>query len=217
MPYSYILFDLDGTLTDPGIGITNAVMYALRKYDINVDDRRTLYKFIGPPLWESFERFYGFSKAEADRAVGYYREYYNDTGLFENEVYHGIESLLNSLKAQGKTLLVATSKPEITARQILTHFNLTPYFTFIAGSELDGRRVHKDDVIRYALDSCQITDTETAVMVGDREHDILGAKKVGIASVGVLFGYGSRAELGEAGADHLAETVADLHNILLYQ
>ncbi|NLA86876.1 MAG: HAD family hydrolase [Clostridiales bacterium] len=214
MNFQTILFDLDGTLTDPGIGITNSVMYALQKYGITVNDRSELYKFIGPPLWESFERYYGFSEAEAKKAVAYYREHFSVTGMFENTVYDGIDATLAALEDAGKTLLVATSKPEVFAEQILQHFDLAKYFDFIGGSELDGSRVNKNDVIRYTLEMSGVTDLSTAVMVGDREHDILGAKKVGITSVGVLFGYGSREELEAAGADFIAETVNDLHRIL---
>lgn len=215
MKFKTILFDLDGTLTDPGIGITNSVMYALQKYSITVNDRSELYKFIGPPLWESFKRYYGFSEAEAKKAVGYYREYFSVTGLFENAVYDGIDTLLAALEDRGKTLIVATSKPEIFAEQILEHFDLAKYFSFIGGSELDGTRVNKHEVIRYVLGMRGVTDLSTVVMVGDREHDILGAKKNGIASVGVLYGYGSREEFDVAGADFIAETVTDLHRILL--
>lgn len=215
MHYQTILFDLDGTLTDPGIGITNSVMHALSKYGISVRDRSDLYKFIGPPLYESFERFYGFSKDESKKAVEYYREHYSVTGLFENAVYDGIDELLKALKDCGKTLLVATSKPEVFAKKVLEHYDLAKYFTFIAGSELDGTRVKKDEVIRYALDRCSIADTTNAIMIGDREHDILGAKQTGIAVIGVLFGYGNRREHEEAGADFIAETVADLRKILL--
>jgi phosphoglycolate phosphatase len=215
MKFQNILFDLDGTLTDPGIGITNSVMYALQKYGITVRDRSKLYSFIGPPLWESFQRFYGFSEAEAKKAVSYYREYFSVTGMFENTVYDRIDALLAALENSGKTLAVATSKPEVFAEQILEHFDLAKYFSFIGGSELDGKRVKKDEVIRYALEMSGVTDLSTAVMVGDREHDILGAKKTGIASVGVLFGYGRREELEAAGADYIAETVEDLNKILL--
>lgn len=215
MKFNTILFDLDGTLTDPGIGITNSVMYALDKYGITVSDRRQLFCFIGPPLWESFERFYGFSETDAKRAVEYYREYYRVTGIFENTVYDGIDALLASLENSSKTLLVATSKPEIFAEQILEHYDLAKYFSFIGGSELDGARVNKHEVIRYALEMAGVTDLTTTVMVGDREHDILGAKTMGIASVGVLFGYGSRREFENAGADFIAETVDDLRRILL--
>ncbi|WML33573.1 HAD family hydrolase [Clostridium sp. OS1-26] len=213
--YEYILFDLDGTLTDPAIGITNSVMYSLEKYGIKVSDRSKLYKFIGPPLWESFEKYYGFSKEEAKQAVEYYREYYKDKGIYENLVYEGLEDLLKLLKASSKTLIVATSKPEIFAKQILEHFNIAKYFTFIAGGNLDGTRVKKDEVISYALESCNILDKSKVIMLGDREHDIIGAKKNGIHSMGVLFGYGDREELENAGADYIVETVSDIGRTLL--
>ena len=163
--YKYILFDLDGTLTDPAIGITNSVMYALKKYGIEISDRSELFKFIGPPLWDSFEKYYGFSKEEAKKAVGYYREYYNTKGIFENYVYNGFNELLNLLKVNGKILIVATSKPEVFAKQILEHFDIAKYFTYIAGGNLDGSRVNKDEVISYALKSCNITD-KSKVIIG---------------------------------------------------
>ena len=214
MSYEYILFDLDGTLSDPGIGITNSVMYALKRYGIEVSNRRELYKFIGPPLLDSFENYYGFSKEESKTAVEYYREYYRDKGIFENFIYDGFEDLLKILKGNSKTLIVATSKPEVFAKQILEHFDIAKYFTYIAGSNLDGTRVKKDEVIKYALESCNIIDLSKAIMIGDREHDIIGAKAVGINSIGVLFGYGDRSELEKAGANFIVDTVADIGKLL---
>lgn len=215
MRYEYLLFDLDGTLTDPVLGITNSVMYALKKYGIEVNDRRELYKFIGPPLSDSFENFYGFSKAEAVNAVEYYREYYREKGIFENAVYDGIETLLKTLKDNGRTLLLATSKPKVFAEQILEHFKIAKYFTFVAGSNLDGTRVKKGEVIKYVLENCMNIDLSKAVMIGDREHDIIGAKEAGMDSIGVLFGYGGRDELEKAGADRIVESVAELGRVLL--
>ncbi|MDP4092325.1 MAG: HAD family hydrolase [Bacillota bacterium] len=215
MKYKYILFDLDGTLTDPVIGITNSVMHALKKYGIEVNDRSKLHKFIGPPLYDSFEKFYAFSVQEARNAVEYYREYYRDTGIFENLVYDGFEKLLKALTESGMTLIVATSKPEVFAKQILEHFDISKYFTFVAGSKLDGSRVKKEEVIGYALESCKISDLSEAIMIGDREYDIIGAKSNGISSMGVLFGYGTRDELEKAGADYIAENVEDIERILL--
>jgi phosphoglycolate phosphatase len=214
MSYDYILFDLDGTLTDSSIGITNSVMYALKKYGIDVSDRKELYKFIGPPLEGSFEKYYGFSKKEAKRAVEYYREYYRDKGIFENVVYHGLEDLLKELEINSKILIVATSKPEVFAKQVLEYFDIAKYFTYIAGSNLDGTRVKKCEVIRYALKSSNIIDFSKTIMIGDRKHDIIGAKDVGISSIGVLFGYGSRDELEEAGADFIINTAEDIRKII---
>ncbi len=212
--YQNLLFDLDGTLTDPGVGITNSVAYALEKYGIKTDDRTQLYKFIGPPLQDSFEQFYGFSKEDAKTAVQYYREYYKETGIFENKLYDGMEHLLQSLCEAGKKLFVATSKPEAFAVQILEYFSVNQYFTYIAGSNMDGTRSKKEEVIAYALKAGKIQDLSSAVMIGDREYDVTGAKKAGIASIGVLFGYGSRKELEAAGADALAESPKDIYPIV---
>lgn len=215
MGYNYILFDLDGTLTDSGEGITNSVMYALRKYGIEVADRRELYKFIGPPLVGSFVQYYGFSAEEAAKAVEYYREYYKSCGIFENRVYDGIEELLAKLKGYGKILIVATAKPEPFAMRVLEHFDLAKYFVFIAGSNLNETRTKKDEVIRYALESCNITGLSEVVMVGDREHDILAAKTVGIDSIGVLFGYGSKDELERAGANFIAKSAEEIGKLII--
>lgn len=212
--YKYILFDLDGTLTDPGIGITNSVMYALKKFNIEVADRASLYKFIGPPLLDSFENYYGMSKEESQQALQYYREYFKPHGLYENEVYDGIEQVLITLKEQGKTLIVATSKPEEFAIEILKHFHLDQYFDFIAGATMDEKRVRKADVIAYALESCGITELASAIMVGDREHDVLGAKEVGLDSIGVLYGYGDYKELKNAGATYIAKNPEDISKII---
>ena len=210
----YILFDLDGTLTDPGLGITNAVMYALKKFNIEVPERSELYKFIGPPLLESFEKFYGMSSEESQMALQYYREYFKPYGLYENTVYDGIEELLAELKAQGKKLILATSKPEPFAIEILRHFKLDKYFDFIAGATMDEKRVRKADVILYALESCGITDLSSAIMIGDREHDVLGAKEVGLESIGVLYGYGDMPELETAGATYIVENPMNVLGVL---
>lgn len=203
----YVLFDLDGTLTDPFEGITNSVVYALKKFKIEVKDRRTLIPFIGPPLYESFEKFFGVN---GDEAVGYFREYFSTEGLYENKVYDGIEEVLKTLKKLGKKLIVATSKPEVFSVRILKRFSLFEYFDFVCGATLNQERVKKADVIKYALECGGIKDKSQAVMVGDREHDILGAKQNGLKSVGVLYGYGSEAELSNAGADSLAATPKDI-------
>ncbi|MDD3913033.1 MAG: HAD family hydrolase [Methanocorpusculum sp.] len=212
--YTNIVFDLDGTLTDPALGITNSVMYALEKYGIPVPDRSKLLKFIGPPLIESFQEFYGLSRDEAKIAVEYYREYYLAKGMFENSVFPGIEDLLISLKANGKNLMVATAKVEQFAETVLEHFGIAKYFTCIAGSDLESTKTHKDEIILSVLERCEITDLEQTVMIGDRMHDILGAKYASIDSIGVLFGYGTKEELENAGADIIAESVSDLKRIL---
>ncbi len=212
--YTNIVFDLDGTLTDPALGITNSVMYALEKYGIPVPDRSKLLKFIGPPLIESFQEFYGLSRDEAKIAVEYYREYYLAKGMFENSVFPGIEDLLISLKDNGKNLMVATAKVEQFAETVLEHFGIAKYFTCIAGSDMANTITHKSEIIKATLKRCAITDPEHTVMVGDRMHDILGAKDAGIDSIGILYGYGTREELENAGADLIAESVQDLKRIL---
>ena len=212
--YQTILFDLDGTLTDSGIGIINSVMYALEKFDIHVPDRTSLYSFIGPPLVESFEEHYGFDRQQAERAVSYYREYFSRKGIYENRPYDGIKKLLAELKDSGKVLIVATSKLEKFADEVLKHFELYDYFDFVAGSSPDGTRIEKGEIITYALEKAGVAERESAIMVGDREHDIMGAKEAGIDSLGVLYGYGSREELVMAGADFLAEDVGTVAKII---
>ena len=213
--YKYILFDLDGTITDSALGITNSVKYALNKLNAPIPPYETLCKFIGPPLLDGFRDICGFDAEKAQEAVKLYREYYETTGLYENAVYDGIHELLRALKEKGKTVILATSKPEKFARLILEHFNLTQYFDYAAGATIDETRNKKDAVIAYALKECNITDKSLAVMVGDRHHDIFGAKQNGIASIGVLYGFGSHEELTAAGADYIAENIDELYKILL--
>ena len=214
MDKKYLLFDLDGTLTDPQEGITNSVAYALEQYGIHVEDRTSLNKFIGPPLKDSFMEYYGFQEAQAEEAVWKYRGYFNDDGIFENKVYPGIPKMLRCLKERGKMLIVATSKPTVYAKRILERFELSQYFADVQGSEMDGSRTKKEDVIRYALEQNKITEIDRAVMIGDREHDIIGAKNCGLDSIGVLFGYGSRAELEACGAGRIVDSVEMLEHIL---
>lgn len=207
-----ILFDLDGTLTDPMIGITKSVRYALSHFGIDVPTLEELTPFIGPPLKGSFQKFYGFSEADAETALAKYREYFSKTGLYENEVYDGIPSLLKELKSRGSALYLATSKPTIYATQILEHFNLSVYFDFIGGSELSGERVEKSDVIDFVLRENNIAK-ETAVMVGDRCFDVDAGKEAGLTTIGVLYGYGDKEELKDA--TYIAETVEELKNLLI--
>ncbi len=215
MEREYILFDLDGTLTDPMEGITRSVQYALKSYGIEEPDLRALCPFIGPPLKESFMKYYDFPEDRAQEAIGRYREYFAVTGIFENQVYDGIEEMLRKLKAKGKILVVATSKPEKFAVQILEHFHLDGYFDFVCGASMDEKRVKKGEVIAYALETAGIEDVSGAVMVGDREHDAIGAGENGMDCVGVLYGYGSREELEGAGVCRTAATVEELGEILL--
>lgn len=213
--YKYILFDLDGTLTEPAEGITNSVAYALDKAGLPYGSKESLKKYIGPPLHESFAEDYGLSLEQGLQMVDYYREYYTVKGLFENRLFDGIPELLSHLKDKGKTLIVATSKPEVYSIKILENFGILKYFDFVSGATLDSSRVKKADVIAHALDSLKISDTSEMIMVGDRHHDIEGAAHHGIDSLGVLFGYGSREELCGAGATYIAETVEDIKKFII--
>ena len=212
--YQTFLFDLDGTLTDPGIGITNSVAYALQKFDIHIEDRTLLYPFIGPPLSESYAKYYGFSQEQSMKAIEYYREYFRPKGIYENEIYDGVREMLTMLKNAGKTIVLATSKPEEFAKEILRYFEIDKYFDFVAGASMDETRNKKVEVIAYALKNCETKDLSQIVMVGDREYDILGAKQMGIDSIGVLYGYGSCQELENAGATYIAESVEDIIALL---
>ena len=198
--YDVILFDLDGTLTDSAPGILNSVRYACRKLGLPIPGEETLRRFLGPPLIASFRELMGLDAADADRAVS---------------VYPGVPALLADLKAAGKTVILATSKPEAFARRIMEHFDLARYCDFICGATLDETRTDKAEVIAYALETAGITDKTGLVMVGDREHDVLGAKKNGLPCIGAVYGYGTAGELTAAGAAALAETVDELHKLLL--
>lgn len=215
MRWRYLLFDLDGTLTDPMLGITRSVQYALRRFGIEIDDLRTLCRFIGPPLKESFRDFYGMDDEQATRAVALTREYFAPRGIFENRLYEGIPELLTELQAAGCMLAMATSKPEPFARQIAEHFRLADRFTLIGGATMDGTRTAKRDVVRYVLGALDVEDPTAAVMIGDRRYDIEGAAAEGIASIGVLWGYGSREELAAAGAGQIVGTIPELRALLL--
>lgn len=212
--YHTILFDLDGTLTDSGLGIINSVAYALESMKIDEPDPENLKRFIGPPLYESFSRFYQLNPVDTQAAVDAFRVYFNEKGIFENQLYDGVIPLLENFKQAGKRLAIATSKPEIFAKQILQHFGIAHYFDVIAGASLDSSRIHKAAIITYALNQLGHSSQST-IMVGDREHDIFGAKANQLASIGVLYGYGDRQELETAGADHIAKTVDDLQKLLL--
>lgn len=212
--YTHVLFDLDGTLTDPAQGITNSVAYALKYYGINEDPKK-LTPFIGPPLHESFMEFYGFDREKAMEAVSKYREYFADRGIFENELYPDTVMALETLKTHGCRIGLATSKPQVFAEKILRYFNIDHYFDAVTGSFLDGRRTKKVEVVEEALKAFNHPSKDTVIMVGDRKHDIEGAKENGIACVGVTFGYGSREELTAAGAEFIADDFGKVLNVIL--
>lgn len=212
--YKYCFFDLDGTITDPKVGITSAVAYALERYGIHVEDKDTLTPFIGPPLNESFMVYFGFSEPESFRAVDVYREYYRDRGIFECVLYPGMDTLLRRLRDAGVQVVMATSKPEVFARRLAEHFHIDDCFACITGSELNGDRVAKHEVIAAAMERMGMDSADGAVMIGDRMHDVHGARAHNMETVGVLYGYGSREEFVAAGADHIVATVAELEELL---
>lgn len=206
-----ILFDLDGTLTDSGEGIIRSVQYALEKMGITGEKPENLRRFVGPPLKESFMNFYSMSEERAQEAVAYYRERYTKVGIFENSLYPQIPELLEVLRINDKILGVASSKPEVFVKQILKHFEIEQYFQVIVGSELDGTRSRKEEVIEEALARLGMqTERDKILMVGDKEHDVNGAKACGLQCIGVAYGYGTVEELQQAGAVYIAETVEDL-------
>lgn len=203
--FDYIFFDLDGTLTDPAEGITNSFIYALKYFGLEIPSYQKLCSFIGPPLVQTFKKEFGFSEENCTLGVKKYREYFAEKGLFENKVYAGIPEFLAELKASGKHLAVATSKPQEYSVKILEHFGLAQYFEQICGSAMDESRSKKEEVIAYALQKMEVTEKSKVLMVGDREYDIIGAKANGIKSCGVLYGYGSRQEFITTGAEFILE------------
>ncbi|MBQ8591988.1 MAG: HAD family hydrolase [Lachnospiraceae bacterium] len=217
--YHYILFDLDGTLTDPKLGITTCVQYALRHHGIEEPDLDKLEPFIGPPLIDSFMEFYHMTEAEAQQCVVKYRERFKATGLFENEIYEGIADLLQKLHNLGRKLAIASSKPTVFVTKILEYFEIASYFDVVVGSELDGTRSRKEEVVEEALrqlgekDGVMLTK-ENCAMVGDRKFDIQGAKEHGLTAVGVAYGYAPEGELQMAGADYIAKDVEELEKLL---
>lgn len=218
--FNYILFDLDGTLTDPKLGITSSVQYALRALGIEEPSLDKLEPFIGPPLADSFREFYGLDEEQIETAIAKYRERFNDRGIYENEIYPGIAEMLAALKASGKKLSIASSKPTRFVERILDYFDIRTYFDVIIGSNMDGTRSKKEEVVEEALrqmlpSGMTPAEKKAAVaMVGDRRFDIEGAREHGITSVGVSFGYAPEGELEQAGADYIVDTVNALLEVL---
>lgn len=213
--YKVILFDLDGTLSDPKVGITKSVQYALQKMDFDESDIDKLECFIGPPLQVSFTEYYNFDEVQTQIAIDLYRERFKEKGMFENELYSNIPLLLNSLKEKGFTLIVATSKPTVFAEKILEHFNIEQNFELIVGSNLDGTRTSKTEIIQYILDKYTDHKLDDFIMIGDRKHDIIGANNTGIDSIGVTYGYGSFEELSHSNPTHIVNSVDHLKDILM--
>lgn len=225
MKYKFLLFDLDGTLTDPKEGITTSVQYALKFFGIEEPDLGKLAPFIGPPLKESFMEFYGFDGAQAQKAVEKYREWFAPKGIFQNVVYEGIPQMLKKLKENGKVLAVASSKPQVFVEQILEHFDIREYFSVVVGSAMDGTRVRKEEVVEEALRQLwnpadpgfglRTPESSCTVMVGDRKFDVEGGREHGLVTVGVSFGYAGEGELEAAGADYIVGTVGELERVLM--
>ncbi|MGM9936979.1 MAG: HAD-IA family hydrolase [Candidatus Ornithomonoglobus sp.] len=215
MRFKYVFFDLDGTLTDPQEGIINCVKYALESFGIYETDHSKLMRFIGPPLVDSFCEYYGFDEEKSLKAVAKYRERFADVGIFENKVYDGIYDMLQRLTDSGRVLVLATSKPKVYADRIMAKYRLRPYFKLISGSELDGTRNNKNEVIEYAIERLNCP-RQSVIMVGDRKYDMIGAKQCGIASCGVRFGYAESGELEAAGADFIADNIAELTDIIIH-
>lgn len=215
MRYSTVLFDLDGTLTDPAEGITSAVRHALTGVGRPLPPYEELLRFIGPPLLEAFHDFCGMDEEEALRALALFRAYYTETGIHQNRLLPYARELLVSLKTAGLTLILATSKPEVQARAVLADFGILDLFDVVSGSTLDQSRAKKEDVILYALDLAGSPAPTDCLMVGDRFYDVIGARACGIDTLGVLCGYGSAEELSSAGAVALVEDLCGVENFLL--
>ncbi|TCL60419.1 phosphoglycolate phosphatase [Kineothrix alysoides] len=245
MKYKYLLFDLDGTLTDPKEGITTSVQYALKSFGIDEPDLDKLEPFIGPPLKDSFIKYYGLDEEQAETAIVKYREWFSPTGIFQNKIYPGTEDMLAALKNKEKVLAVASSKPTVFVEKILNHFEIRQYFDVVVGSELNGVRGSKEEVVEEALRQLSAKcaddkdaaaesgeaetvqremvavaetiyiDKEHTAMIGDREFDVFGGKQHGLTTVGVTFGYAGEGELEAAGADYIVNTVEELRRLLI--
>ena len=210
--YKNILFDLDGTLIDSALGIINSFEYALSKYNISVG-KEELSTLIGPPLMDSFMNHFGFDKEKATQAVGYYREYYKSKGAMENELYHDVVNLLKELKKEEYTLCIATSKPEVFTLEILAHYDILKYFSYVSAPSIDDTTTKKEDIILKAINALNLNPKET-IMIGDRKHDIIGANSNNIASIGVLYGFGNKEELEKEAATFIVSEVLDILDCL---
>lgn len=210
----YVFFDLDGTIFNSQSGISRSVKYALDKFGIGDPGDYILRAFVGPPLKYSFMKHFGFSEEKAEKAIEYYREYYSREGIFKGYPYEHIDDLLRIVKRMGLKSVLATSKPEEYAKRIIEHLEFTDLFYHIAGADMTGERVEKADVIRYAIDTLGITDKSEILMVGDRKYDVIGAHDVGIRTVGVLYGFGTEAELRSVESDYLAKDMRELLQVI---
>lgn len=217
--YKYVFFDLDGTITEPEEGIINGVLFALSKFGITVEDRTTLYPYIGPPLRDSFRDYHGLSEEDTEQAILYYREYYSTKGIYQNDIMPGMEQAFQTLRQHGCHLYVATSKPELYAKQILQHLKLDGYFDIIAGSTFDKARDTKAAVIEYLITGIAADQVKPSadeiIMVGDRKFDVIGARAFGIDTIGVLFGYGSKEEFESCDCRYVAADAEEMVQMIL--
>ncbi len=213
--YNHLLFDLDGTLTDPSEGITKCIAYALQYFGIETPDLAALQPWIGPPIKQSLMEIYHFDEVKADLGVAKYRERFAEIGIYENKLFDGVPDLLALLKEQDYKLYLATSKPTIFAERILHHFEIASYFDFVGGSCLDDSRPTKAHVIGHVIDETRMVHTDNALMVGDRKYDILGGKAFAMDTLGVLYGFGTKPELQEAGATYIVDNLSELSDLLL--
>lgn len=216
-PYKLVMFDLDGTLTDPGSGIIRSIMYALRALNCEVPQPADLKTFIGPPLQESFKTHFKFNEQRTSEAIHYYREYFTQKGMYENEIYPGMIDMLEALQREKIILTVATSKPTLFAEKILSYFKMDSFFDTVVGSHLDGTRTAKSEIIAEVLKHYPNIPKHEIVMIGDRVHDIIGAKQNKITSIGVLYGYGSKEEICSSEPDVIAQSVNELYKALIHQ
>ena len=214
MDKKHIIFDLDGTIIDSGLGIKNGIKYSLKMLGIVDIKEEILDEFIGPPLMDSYRKYYNFSEKEAKEIIKKYREYYSEIGIYEGYVYDGIEKVINSLKNNGNDIILATSKPEIFAKKVLDHFKLSEYFDFIGGATLDYKISSKEDVLKYVLKEYNI-DSNKGFMIGDTKFDILGGKYYNLNTIGVTYGYGSLEELIEAKADNIVNKPLEILNYII--
>lgn len=216
--FKHVFFDMDGTVLESGPGVTNGVAYTLEKFGIHESDKTSLLKFIGPPLKDSFKNFYGFTEEQCDKALQYFREYYEPIGLYESSIYQGIPELCRNLKKQGIRTYIASSKPEVHIVDILERNGISDCFDFVAGADLQEIRVKKEDIINYIIEENNLSDAiknGEVIMVGDRKFDIIGAAQFGIKTIGVLYGYGSEEEFRQYGAFATAKDAAELEKLLL--
>jgi len=212
MNYRNVLFDLDGTLTDPFLGITNSWKHALQKLKIEIDPN-ILRTFIGPPLEKTFMEYFNFDKENTEIGKKYYREYFSEIGIYENKLYEGIENLLKELNERDKTCILATSKPIIFAEKIIKYFNIDKYFKYTVGGNLEGTFNEKEDIIKFIIEKYNLDKLET-IMIGDRKYDIIGAKMNGIKSIGVTYGYGSIEELQNENPEYIIDNVEKILEIV---